>query len=146
MWEGKISRNACGRNVGYKMVAFLSSVVYYFGDLLKSANMAFARHQKFISPWFDFSCHYRTFYNKDCNRRGDFKVTCRVLVNVQVPVCNNFGFLPDRGWRETLPPHLKRNISSPTKFIKCAMFPENKTGKCCFHHPPSRNSTQKYHL
>ena len=26
------------------------------------------------------------------------------------------------------------------------MFPENKTGKCCFHHPPSRNSTQKYYL
>ena len=65
MWEWKISRDACGRNVGYKMVAFLSSVVYYFGDLLKSANMAFARHQKFISPWFDFSCHYRTVYNKE---------------------------------------------------------------------------------
>ena len=28
----------------------------------------------------------------NCNRRGDFKVTCRVLVDVQVPKCNNFGF------------------------------------------------------
>ena len=26
------------------------------------------------------------------------------------------------------------------------MFPENKTGKCFFHFPPSRNSTQKQYL
>ena len=32
-----------------KIVAFLSSVVYYFGDLLKSADMAFVRHKTFIS-------------------------------------------------------------------------------------------------
>ena len=29
------------RKVDWKIVAFLSSVVYYFGDLLKSANITF---------------------------------------------------------------------------------------------------------
>ena len=29
------------------------------------------------------------------------------------------------------------------KFVNCAMFPINKTGKCCSQFPPSRNSTQK---
>ena len=28
---------------------FLSYAVYYFGDLLKSANMAFTQHKTFIS-------------------------------------------------------------------------------------------------
>ena len=79
----------------------------------------------------------------NCDRKGDFKVICRVLVDVQVHVCNSFVFL-DRGWRENRPPHLKGNISSPIKFINCAMCPENKTGKCFFHFPPSKNSTQNF--
>ena len=42
------------------------------------------------------------------------------------------------------PPHLKGNINSPIKFINCAMFPDNETGKIfiTFHHReiPRRNS------
>ena len=63
-------------------------------------------------------------------------------------VCNNFGF--SRPWMtgnsasHPPPPYLKGNINSPIKFINCAMFPENKTGKCFspFHHQeiPRRNS------
>ena len=47
-----VERDACRRNVDGKIVMFLSSVVYYFGDLLKSANMAFVRHKTFIGVWF----------------------------------------------------------------------------------------------
>ena len=37
------------RNIDLKLVAFLSSAVYYFGVLLESANMAFVRHKTVIS-------------------------------------------------------------------------------------------------
>ena len=56
------------------------------------------------------------------------------------------GWSLDRGWRAALPPRFKGNISSHMKFINCAMFPENKTGKCFYHFPPSGNSSQKYYL
>ena len=36
-------------NIKSYLKAFLSSIVYYFGDLLKSADMAFVRHKTFIS-------------------------------------------------------------------------------------------------
>ena len=35
--------------INARIVAFLSSVVYYFEDLLKSVDMAFVRHKTFIS-------------------------------------------------------------------------------------------------
>ena len=39
---------------------FLSSVVYYFGDLLISANMTFVRHKTFIV--YDlFTAHFKRF-------------------------------------------------------------------------------------
>ena len=47
-----VERDACRRNVDGKIVVLLSSVVYYFGGLLKSANMAFVRHKTFIGLWF----------------------------------------------------------------------------------------------
>ena len=56
------------------------------------------------------------------------------------------GWSLDRGWRAALPPRFKGNISSHMKFINCAMFPDNKTGKCFYHFPPSGNSSQKYYL
>ena len=56
------------------------------------------------------------------------------------------GWSLDREWRAALPPRFKGNISSHMKFINCAMFPENKTGKCFYHFPPSGNSSQKYYL
>ena len=131
------------RNVGQKIVPFLCSVVYYFGDLLKSANRAFVRKETFISLRFDcFLSLSHSSQEGNCDRRGDPRVTCRVLVDVQVPCATTSAF-PDRGWRETFPPHLKGNINSLMKFINCAMFPENKIRKCCFLFPPSRNSTQK---
>ena len=75
--------------------------------------------------------------------KGDFKVTCRILVDVQVPVLTTSAF-PNRGDGKLCPPHLKGNMDSPIKFINCAMFPENKAGKCfsTFHHQeiPRRNS------
>ena len=37
------------RNVHGKIVLFLSSVLYYFGDLLKSTNMSFVRLKTLIS-------------------------------------------------------------------------------------------------
>ena len=43
-----VSRDACRRGIDGKILAFLSSVVYYFGDQLKSANMALIRHKTFI--------------------------------------------------------------------------------------------------
>ena len=36
-----VKRDACRRKIDAKIVAFLSSVVYYFGDLLKLANEVF---------------------------------------------------------------------------------------------------------
>ena len=38
-------RDACGRKIDGKIVAFLSLVVYYFGDLLKSGNRALVTEQ-----------------------------------------------------------------------------------------------------
>ena len=56
-------------------MAFLSFVVYYFGDLLKSANMALVRHKAFISLKFD--C-----LSSSLLILGDFKVTRCVLVDI----------------------------------------------------------------
>ena len=55
-----------------------------------------------------------------------------MLVDAQVPVCNNFGFSSPRMMGSSAPRHLKGNINSAIKFINCAMFPENKTGTCFF--------------
>ena len=44
-----VERDACRRKIDGKIVAFLSSVVYYFKDLLKSGKRAFVQHKKFIS-------------------------------------------------------------------------------------------------
>ena len=38
-----------GEKIEEKIVAFLSSVVYYFRNLLKSVDMAFVWHKTFIS-------------------------------------------------------------------------------------------------
>ena len=94
------------------------------------------------TPWgCKIVCKRVLFFPPPCKQ--SLKATCRVLVDVQVPVCNNFGF--SRPWMtgNSAPPSLKGNISNPMKFINCAMFPENKNEKCCFHFPQSRNSTQK---
>ena len=40
-----VERDACRRKIDGKIVAFLSSVVYYFKDLLKSGKRAFLRHK-----------------------------------------------------------------------------------------------------
>ena len=45
----QLKRDASKRNVDGKIVVFLSSVVYYFGDFLESANIAFVQHKTFIS-------------------------------------------------------------------------------------------------
>ena len=63
------------RKVDWKIVAFLSSVVYYFGDLLKSANMAFVRHKTFISLYFNCLSSLPLIL-------GDFKATHCVLVDI----------------------------------------------------------------
>ena len=68
-------RDACRRKIKGKIVAFLSTVVYYSGDLLKSANMAFVRHKTFIS--LQFEC-----FSSSLLILGDFKVTRCVLVEV----------------------------------------------------------------
>ena len=80
-----VQRDAYRRNVDGKIAAFLSSVVYYFGDLLKSANMSFVRYKTFISLLFDCLLSLSLII-------GDFKVTCCALVDIQAPVCDNFGF------------------------------------------------------
>ena len=63
------------RKVDWKIVAFLSSVVYYFGDLLKSANMAFVRHKTFISLYFNCLSSLPLIL-------GDFKATRCALVDI----------------------------------------------------------------
>ena len=59
-----------------------------------------------------------------------------MLVDVPAPVCYNFGFsrtqMPVNSTPPP-PPNLIGNINSPIKFINCATFPENKTGKCISH-------------
>ena len=64
------------------------------------------------------------------------------LLTYKFPCVTTSAF-PNRGWRETLPPHLKGNINSPIKLINCAMFSEYKTGQCfsAFHNQeiPRRN-------
>ena len=60
--DGKfhVKRDEYGRNVDGKIVVFLYSVVYYFGDFLISANMAFVRHKTFIV--YDlFTAHFKRF-------------------------------------------------------------------------------------
>ena len=63
------------RKVDWKIVAFLSSVVYYFGDLLKSANMAFVQHETFISLYFNCLSSLPLILR-------DFKATRCVLVDI----------------------------------------------------------------
>ena len=67
--------DACRQKVDGKIVAFLSSVVYYFGDLLKTANLAFVRHKTFISLYFNCLSSLPLIL-------GDFKATHCVLVDV----------------------------------------------------------------
>ena len=66
-----------------------------------------------------------------------------MLVDVQAPVCYNFGFSRTQMMGNSAPPSPPPNL---IKFINCATFPENNTGKCISHFPPSRNSTQKQYL
>ena len=42
-------KDACKRKIDGKIVAFFSDVVYYFGDLLKSATRALLQNKTFIS-------------------------------------------------------------------------------------------------
>ena len=58
-----------------KIVAFPSSVVYYFRDLLKSANRTFVRNKKVFGLWFD--CLSSTLLIL-----RDFKVTRCLLVDI----------------------------------------------------------------
>ena len=67
--------DACRRKVDWKIVAFLSSVVYYFGDLLKTANMAFVRHKTFISLYFNCLSSLPLIL-------GEFKATLCVLIDI----------------------------------------------------------------
>ena len=67
--------DACRRKVDWKIVAFLSSVFYYFGDLLKTANMAFVLHKTFISLYFNCLSSLPLIL-------GDFKATRCVLINI----------------------------------------------------------------
>ena len=67
----------------------------FFFLTLKSANMAFVRHKILISPSFD--CLLSFSHNsqlRNCNQRGDFKVTRRVLISTtgvrSSLVCYNF--------------------------------------------------------
>ena len=61
-------------------VSFLCRL--FFGDLLKSANMAFVRYKTSISLSFDCLLSFsHSSQLRNCNRRGDFKVTCRVLIS-----------------------------------------------------------------
>ena len=46
-------RDACGRKLDEKIVAFLSLVVYYCEDLLKSGNRAFVHNKTFINLYLD---------------------------------------------------------------------------------------------
>ena len=70
-----IHGDAWRRKVDWKIVAFLSSVVYYFGDLLKTANMAFVRHKTFISLYFNCLSSLPLIL-------GDFKATRCVLIDI----------------------------------------------------------------
>ena len=49
------------RKVDWKIVAFLSSVVYYFGDLLKSANITFYGTKRSLVYILIVYHHYRSF-------------------------------------------------------------------------------------
>ena len=61
-------------------VSFLCRL--FFGDLLKSANMVFVRYKTSISLSFDCLLSFsHSSQLRNCNRRGDFKVTCRVLIS-----------------------------------------------------------------
>ena len=103
------------RNVDGKIVLFLSSVFYYFGDLLKSANMSFVPAQ-------NIHCSIIRLFINILAILGDFNVTCCVLVNKQAPGCDNFGFHR----REILPSRLKGNINSSIKFKNCARIQKIK--------------------
>ena len=123
----------------------------FYGDLPKSANMAMVRHKTFISLWCDCLLSLSHSLQKgNCNSRGDFKVTCRVLVDVQVPECNNFGF--SRLYWMTgnfAPPpfHLKGNINSPMKSSTALCFQKIRLeNDNCFPFPPSRNSAHKQYI
>ena len=70
-----------------KRFSLLSFILEIF---LKLENMALLREKK-RSLVFDLIVYYHSLHSRHCNRKGDFEVTCRVLIDVQVPVCNNFG-------------------------------------------------------
>ena len=109
--EWKIShweRGACRLNVDGKIVVFLSSVVYYFGDLLISANMTFVRHKTFIV--YDlFTAHFKRFLSHML--RAGWHTSS---------LYNNFGFCRS----EILSSRLWGNINNSFKFKNCATIPE----------------------
>ena len=121
-------RDACRRKIKGKIVAFLSTVVYYSGDLLKSANMAFVRHKTFIS--LQFEC-----FSSSLLILGDFKVTRCVLVEVI-----------------TSSSVQTRNSALESKYQQlyqtktCATIPKIKLKQFCrCHLPPSNISMQNFY-
>ena len=136
-WKFHVKRDACWRKINGKIVAFLSSVVYYFEDLLKSGHRALVQNKTFISLYFDrlLSLSHSLQWG-NCNRRGDFKVTCRLLVDVQVPECNNFGFSIPRMTGNSAPLYLLGNINSPINSLTTLCFQKIRLENVfsTFHH------------
>ena len=59
-----VERDACRRKINGKIVAFLSSVVYYFEDLLKSGNRALLQNKYLLVYNLIVCWNYRIVHNK----------------------------------------------------------------------------------
>ena len=85
LYTGKYGK----RNIVEKIVRLFSSVVY-FGDFAKISRYGSLTELKY-SLVFDLIFYYRSLQSRHCNSEGYFEVTCRVLVDMQVPAYNIFG-------------------------------------------------------
>ena len=132
----QVQRDACYRKINEKIIAFLSSVVYYSGDLLKSTNMAFARHKTFISLYFDF-------FSSSLLILGDFKVTRCVLVDIITSSSVlQLRLLPTRNSALSLESKYQQLYQTKN----CATIPKIKLKQCCrCHLPPSNIFMQNFY-
>ena len=131
-----VQRDACCRKINGKIIAFLSSVVYYSGDLLKSANMAFARHKTFISLYFDF-------FSSSLLILGDFKVTRCVLVDIITSSSVlQLRLLQTRNSALSLESKYQQLYQTKN----CATIPKINLKQCCrCHLPPSNIFMQNFY-
>ena len=85
-------RHAFWRDVDGTIAAFLSSVSYFFGDLLKSANMSFVRHEHSLVHDLIVYYHHCTVYYETVTGEEILKSNVASLLTCKFPCATTSGF------------------------------------------------------